>query len=379
MIRPPPATAGGIDAGKPLERHPEQRDVQGADGGIGVAGGELPKGLAARLQQPGAIPGSEAEPTLATGQPARGLEPCHEVADRQLGDVEQLGQAAHERGGSPRSQAADNAMRGQDRERGRGIEEQHEQEVERGVLLRGALAPLVPIAGRRLVPVVAIGDEHGTGRGRGDQGSGGRTLALVGHHPQPVSHVVVVRHVGHRGSHHRGGKRRRGAPGGALVEPDHRRRVDSGRPQQAIPVLLGGGEGSLMRQHRGPGSKRLDPEPGEEPALDALDVRPGNAIGLLVHVHGGPRVLAQRSVRAPGGEGPGGSPVALIGVLAWLAIGQVETDAVAGMAGEQIAMELSADHVIGRGDDQAQVAHRLGVVAEGAEGSDVGHEVLWAR
>jgi hypothetical protein len=46
------------------------------------------------------------------------------------------------------------------------------------------------------------------------------------------------------------------------------------------------------------------------------------------------------------------------------------------MPGEELPMELRADHVVRRCHDQAQVADNVRIVAEGAEGLDVGHGFL---
>ena len=69
---------GGVDPGEPLERGPEQRDVQRADR---AAAGRRQRANAPRLglQQPRARAREEAEPALAAGQLARRLEPRDEV------------------------------------------------------------------------------------------------------------------------------------------------------------------------------------------------------------------------------------------------------------------------------------------------------------
>ena len=93
-----------------------------------------------------------------------------------------------------------------------------------------------------------------------------------------------------------------------------------------------------MGQHAAAGPERLDPQPGEEAALRPLDVRAGDAVGLLVHVDARARVLAQRPVGPPRRERARDAAVVVVRVLVVGLRGrQVEPDGVLRMAVEERA------------------------------------------
>ena len=153
-----------------------------------------------------------------------------------------------------------------------------------------------------------------------------------------------------------------------LVQPHDRRRVDAGRAEQLVAVLLGTGQRPLVRQHPAVGPERLEPQPGEEPALRPLDVRARDPIGLLVHVHARARVLAQRPVGAPRGERARHAAVAVVGILVGRLRGrQVQADGVLRMAVEEPLVEVRADDVVRGSDHGTQLAGDVGVEPEGAE------------
>ena len=103
-----------------------------------------------------------------------------------------------QRGRAVVAQAAHDPVGRQDRERLAGrVEEQRQDVVEGRVLLaRPRHPPLVAIAQRRLVAVVAVGDRDRSARGGGQQrrdGLGG--LAVGRDRPEPMADVVVVGQV----------------------------------------------------------------------------------------------------------------------------------------------------------------------------------------
>ena len=85
------------------------------------------------------------------------------------------------------------------------------------------------------------------------------------------------------------------------------------------------------------------------------------------------RVLAERAVRAPAGEGPGRAPVAVVGLVAGLFGGLVEPHDVGRMALEQARLLGRVDDVVGRRDDEREVGDGRRVVAQRSERTDVGH------
>lgn len=162
-------------------------------------------------------------------------------------------------------------------------------------------------------------------------------------------------------------------PRRVFVQADNRRRVDAGRPEQAISVLARGLERALVRKHAGPRTKRLQPQSAEEAALCPLSVRTRDAVRLLVDVDRRTRVLVEGPVGAPGSQRPRRAPVAIVRLVAGFDAGHVEANDVLRVAGEKARGLLRADDVIRRGHDGGQVANRLGVVAQGTERADLGH------
>ena len=128
-----------------------------------------------------------------------------------------------------------------------------------------------------------------------------------------------------------------------------------------------------MGQDAAAGAERLEPEPSEEAALGPFDVGSRDAIRLLVHVHARPGVLAERAIRAPGGERPGRPAVAVVRLVAELVGRQVETDDVARIAGDQLALLGRRDDVIRRADDRGEIADDIRLEPEASERADLGH------
>jgi hypothetical protein len=267
-------------------------------------------------------------------------------------------------------------MRGQDRQRliG-GIDEQHQQVVERRVLLaRSRHPPLVAVAQRRLVAMVAVGDRHRTaGHGLKERRDRSRRVAIGGDRPEPVVDPVVVGHLPVRGAGRERVQDRPADPVGIVVEPDDRARVDARRPQQLVAVFPGRLHRPLVREHAGAGSEGFEPKPSEEPALRADDLGPRDAIFLLVDVDRGVRILVECPIGAPAGERPGGPPVAVVGLITGLLGRQVDTDDVGRVAGEQSFALGRTDDVVWRRHDERRVGDGRGVVAKSAEGTALGH------
>ena len=201
-------------------------------------------------------------------------------------------------------------------------------------------------------------------------------LAVGRHRPQPVARALVVGHVD-RGRPARQVVQELGrAPADVAVQRHDRTRVDTGRAEELVAVLLRPRERPLVRQHRRAGLERLEPQPPEEPALGALGGRARHAVRLLVHVDGRVRVLAERAVGAPRGQRPGGAAVPLVGLVAGLLGRQVEPDDVGRVPGDELGAAFLVDDVVRRRDDVREVSDDGRVEAEGSKWSDLGHGVL---
>ena len=156
------------------------------------------------------------------------------------------------------------------------------------------------------------------------------------------------------------------------IQADDRARVDAGRPEQPVAVLARGRERSLVRQDAGAGLEWLEAEPGEEAALGPLGRAARHRVRLLVDVDRRARILVERPIGPPRGERPGDPPVAIVLAVADLVGGRVEADDVAVVPGDQAAPVVRREHVVRRSHDRRRVPDRLGVVAKGAERTDLG-------
>ncbi len=219
----------------------------------------------------------------------------------------------------------------------RRLEEQHHQVVERRILLaRSAHPTLVAVAQGGLVAVVPVGDRDRRGRGGRDQPPDGRGLVVVARNdPQSVAHPVVVHEVGRRHGPGDLPEQPQGVAARVRVQPDDRAEVRPGRAQQLVAILLGPGQRPFVRQDASARDQRLESEPPEEPALGPLDVRAGDAVGLLVDVQARLGVLAEGAVGAPRGERPRGPPIPVVGLVAELVGRQVQTHHVVRVARHQ--------------------------------------------
>ena len=211
----------GVDPGQPLEGDPEQRHVEPADR---VAAGRQ---RAARTRRGGRA-GSRRRRRVHRPNRPRAAAGRRRASNRAT-SVVALDVASTSNRSRGRSQEAARRRRRRDRGAGgasaapsaarRRLEEQHQDVVERRVLLaRAAHPPLVAVAQRRLVAVVAVGDRDrvraaATREQRRDAASAPSPSA--GDRPQPMADAVVVDDVDGR------------RPGGRVVEdrpPDAARR-----------------------------------------------------------------------------------------------------------------------------------------------------------
>ena len=106
--------------------------------------------------------------------------------------------------------------------------------------------------------------------------------------------------------------------GGIVVQADDRARVDAGRPEQLVAVLLRAATSSARAGARAPAANACSRSRAKNPRCVRGDIGPGHAIRLLVDVDRRVRVLVQRPVGAPGGERPGRAAVAIVGLVAGL-------------------------------------------------------------
>src|SRR5215204_124333 len=165
-------------------------------------------------------------------------------------------------------------------------------------------------------------------------------------------------------------------PGTVFEQGNDRARVDAGRAEQLVTVLPRARQGPLVRQDARLRPEWLQPKPRKEPPLRPLDVRPRHHERLLVDVDGRMRILAQGPIRAPGGQRPGGAPVAILRFIAGGFDRKVETDDVRGVASLERRPQVRPDDVVRRRDHEARIAHHGSVETERAERSDLGHGLL---
>ena len=222
-------------------------------------------------------PRGRSAPPPASTSPNRPSPPARRAAASNRGDaaprrrrgvdVEQLVEPGAEARDAVVAQAANDPVGRQDGQRlvGR-LEEQHQQIVERRVLLAGAAhPPLVAVAERGLVAVVPVGDRDRARRPRS------RASVATGVAPRPVGGDRPTgdgaRRRRRRGRPPAAPRRARRArlrprPLGSSNSADDRARVDAGRAQQAVAVLRAAGQGPLVRQDAGAGPERLEARAG---------------------------------------------------------------------------------------------------------------------
>ena len=147
---------------------------------------------------------------------------------------------------------------------------------------------------RRLVAVMAVGDDHGLRR---HQGTDLRDRRVVGHAPEAMPLALEVVRFGDRLS-----RRRRRAENGAIgITHQHEEQagVGAGRLQELHPIFLGAAMGSLVREHNALGvladlAERDEGAAGNRPATER--------VRLLVRIDGGPIVGGPHALRDPGVE-----------------------------------------------------------------------------
>ncbi len=186
-----------------------------------------------------------------------------------------------------------------------------------------------------------------------------------------MADAVVVRDVHVRLT---AGDRRQpflGATGDVVEQHDHRARVDAGRPQQLVAVLLGSAERAFVGQDPGIRSVRLEAEASEEAALRALAFRAGHSVALLIHVDRGLRILAQRAVRPPRGQRPSRTPIPVVRPVTCFLDRHIEADDVGRVGRDQARPHLRVDDVVGRSDDLREVTDARRLVTQGAERSEI--------
>ncbi len=228
------------------------------------------------------------------------------------------------------------------------------------------LPPPVAVDARRLVPVMAVGDEERPvgqrvadprreRRGLGPREAVGRVRAF-GELRERLAPRCLIQE-----------RRERSVLVGR--EEEDGRQVGVHRRHEPEAIVPGPGQRALMREDP-PGTRRLDPHQGQEPAAPALHVMPrgvAHMVAILNQVEGGTRVASEDSRLPPLGESP---RRALVTVLARL---QDQAHAVVRMAREQRLPGLGRDHVVGRGHNGPQIGDLARVVAERAERNDEGH------
>jgi hypothetical protein len=213
------------------------------------------------------------------------------------------------------------------------LEEQHQDLVPGGIVVdRRATPPLLGIPERRLVPMVAVRKRdrrRPESLGHAADRFVAGLVSTEGNHPEPVPDAVAVGELGYRPRRCRRGQPVRHEARRVVAQPDDRARVDARRSEESIAVLARFGKGSLVRANPASVPERLQPDPREDPASRRGAIGPRERVGLFVRVEGRPWIPPKRPVRAPGGHQVGGAPVALVGLVAGLLLGEVEPDDVA--------------------------------------------------
>ena len=264
-------------------------------------------------------------------------------------------------------------MRRQDEEAGVAHADQHHQAEVGRVVVAGELAgrgQFVAVFQAGLVAVVAVGDEDRLGRPSGlDRGA----ASLVGDRPEALttprwsvaSSGVRSRKPASTAREHRAV--------GIGIEAEDRAEVEPGGVIERQAVGLGAGEGLLVREDL-PLAERLQPDPGEEPAAGVAS--PLDLEGLLVDVEGGwssSRRMPSRRQSLQESRGPGVAVWARC-VAGFLAV-QLQADDVVRAGVVEPVLERRLDHVVGRRDHVGEGADPGHVVADPAEGMDLGHRL----
>jgi hypothetical protein len=85
------------------------------------------------------------------------------------------------------------------------------------------------------------------------------------------------------------------------------------------------------------------------------------------------RILVERPIGAPARERPGRPTIPFVRAVTGLLAGQIEPHDIGRMTRQQAFLLGAPDDVVGGRQDQPLVGHGRGVVAQGAERTDVGH------
>ena len=231
-------------------------------------------------------------------------------------------------------------------------------------------ADLVAVGDRRLVAVVAVGDQQlrvgeqladrGVNRGVADPPDPGHGAAGIGGFAPRLLRLD-------RGRHQR--------PWVLGAEREDRREVVAGGAGQVEPVLLRPRQGALVGQDLAR-LEVLDPDPGEDAVAGA-----GGAVGSAVVLRHRPDrrlgVVDQGAGLAPGLHRLGGPRVGVVVRLLRSGLPvrfrQVDRDRVVGGARQQLRPLRRVDHVVGRRRDPVQRSDDIEVVVGGEDRAHVGH------
>ncbi len=230
------------------------------------------------------------------------------------------------------------------------------------VTVRAVAADRVGVCARRLVAVMAVGDQQL----RLGQFGGHRAVGLgVVDPPDAVGRALVVGHLAPRLA---AGVALDVAPGIALVQREDRRHVVAGRLGEAEAVLLRPRLGALVWAHE-PRAVGRHPDSAEEAAPDGA-----SAVGGVVLLSQGPErrlaVGAEDALQPPLLERLGG---VLVRIAAPGRARQVDLDHVEWRTGEQLRPLRRVDHVVRRSDHVGQCRDRGEVVVQRVERADLGH------
>ena len=227
---------------------------------------------------------------------------------------------------------------------------------------------LVAVGARRLVAMMAVGDEH---RLRPQEPGHLGYRCLVNNGPHPARHSQVISRLHRRLAGHGGIERLLHLALRVGVEPKHLAEVGPAGTGEQQAILLRAAHRLLVGMDVA-GAKPLEPHPRHHAPADELP--PLDLELLVVDVERRRRLLHHHPLLPPRLQILGGPGVfvALL-VIARLLPVELQPDHVGRVLLVELRLQVRIDHVVGRRDHLRQRADVLGVVAEATERGDGGH------
>ena len=250
--------------------------------------------------------------------------------------------------------------------RGLHAHEAHHHRVHRRAVARRVLPHEPAVLERRLVAVVAVGDDE---RPPGEPGAHALDQPRVVRAPEVVHDPPAVVEGDQRRPGGRGDQRRLHRAVGVGVEGEDLAEVRLAGLEQPQPVGLRPAHRRLVGE--GPAAELVERDARDEPeALEGAS-RPG--VVLAVEVERVGRVLREHPARAPGAPGGRRARVAVDGAAVLLGAAEDQAHDVVRVAPVELLLLRGGDHVVGRRGDLRHVRHARRVVAHPSERQDSRH------